>query len=127
MERRIYKTDIDWSVENKVLYSICKATFDILYDGRPIGRKFLIQDTGMTEYKIKQAIKILKDKKYIVTKSIKMHDNMPPITGYFITDSAKNTKMYKLAEQEDYLLMQYIFGIEHFPIKYIWIIKICRQ
>lgn len=102
---------------NKVLYRLCRHCVGIMDGWIPYPSTILCETCELSLYKTRKELKKLKEQSLVISERYCEvgEDGNYLISGYTITEKAKETEEYKKALAEERKLCQEVYGYDMFP------------
>ena len=102
---------------NDVLYRLCRHNVNIMDGWIPYPSTILSEVCELSLYKTRKALKKLKEQGLVISERYCEvgEDRNCLISGYTITEKAKETEEYKKALAEERKLCQEVYGFDMFP------------
>ena len=99
---------------NEILYHLCRHCVSIMGGWYPFPSTCLSEVCGKSLYQTRKELKKLKEQGYIVSDQYCEidEDRNYLVSGYTITDKAKETEEYKQAFEEEEKICRECFGID---------------
>ena len=99
---------------NEILYHLCRHCVSIMGGWYPFPSTSLSEVCGKSLYQTRKELKKLKEQGYIVSdRDCEIgEDRNYLVSGYAITDKAKETEEYKQAFEEEEKICRECFGID---------------
>ena len=102
---------------NKVLYHLCCHSVSIMYGWMPCPAAVIAREIGVSVSTARRRLRELKSQGYAKTYSIRLDfegESPLPYNGWTITDKARETEEYKLAEFEEKRICRKVLGLRCF-------------
>ena len=101
-------------LESKILQIYCKHNFNWLCGYIPLPSTVIQSELNVSLYKVRKAIKTLKDEGYLKSETYVDKNDYGNIIvrGYIITEQAKETEIYKQCERDEDNFIKELYASE---------------